>query len=398
MVVTNPSMFSRSRCIAALMVAIFCSLFSVTSKAAVLPEDHIDILYHKYEGGGMTIDGPSILVRKQFKDTVSIWGNYYVDMLSSASIDVMTQGSPYTEERIETSVGMDYLHDRTTLSFSHTNSSEEDYEANTYGFGLSQEFFGDMSTLSLNYSKGQDEVRRNLRDEGEIVETTKVGDATHQRFSIGFTQVLTRKWIVSLNAEAVVDEGFLNNPYRSVRYLDNSGNQLTQLERYPTTRNSDAFAIRSLYYLPWRASARLEYKTFLDSWGIEADIFELRYLHPIGERWLIEAKVRGYSQTAADFYSDLYPFEDAQNFLARDKELSEFTTSTYGLGVTYEIKAPFLSWFDSTTVNLYWDSITFDYVNFLENTEENQIEFGVGTEPAYTFEANVIRFFLSFKY
>jgi hypothetical protein len=32
--------------------------------AGVLPDDRTDILYHQYEGGGVTIDGPSILVRK----------------------------------------------------------------------------------------------------------------------------------------------------------------------------------------------------------------------------------------------------------------------------------------------------------------------------------------------
>lgn len=390
MVVTKAGIF---RLIGALAL-----LFSASAQAAVLPEDQTDILYHRYEGGGMIIDGPSVLVRKQFKNTVSLWGNYYVDTLSSASIDVMTQGSPYEEERIETSIGADYLHDRTTLSISHTNSSEEDYEANSVGFGLSQEFFGDMTTLSLNYSKGEDIVRRNLREEGVIVESFDVGEATHQRFSIGVTQVLTPKWIVAINVESVIDEGFLNNPYRSVRYLGNSGEELTQPELYPTTRNSDAVALRSLYYLPWRASFRLEGRKFVDSWGIEATTYELRYLHPIGEHIMLEAKYRGYEQTAADFYADLFPFESAQNFLARDKELSEYSNTAFGLGASYTFKTNFVKWLDEASVNLYWDNINFDYVNFRENTEENQVEFGVGNEPFYTLEANVARFYLSFKY
>jgi len=390
------SSLALNKCLLCLFTAL--TLFAATVRAAVLPEDRTDVLYHRYEGGGMMVDGPSVLVRKQVKDTFSFWGNYYVDMISSASIDVMTQGSPYTEQRVETSVGVDYLHDRTTYSLSHTNSNEEDYSADTTSFSLAQEFFGDMTTLSANYSKGEDEVRKNLRKDGAIVDTFHVGYASHQRFGVGLTQVLTRKWLVSLGVESVIDEGFLNNPYRSVRFLQPNGDVGTQSEIYPTTRNSDAVALRTMYYLPWHASTRLEYRYFTDSWGIRSTNYEIRYIHPIGNQWRVQAKYRAYSQNAATFYSDLYPYENAQNFLARDKELSEYTNSGYGLGVTYEIKTHYLAWFDKTTLNLFWDSITFNYKTFRENTEENIVQFGAGNEPPYSFNTNVVRFFLTFDY
>ncbi|MDH3856544.1 MAG: hypothetical protein OEV07_01000, partial [Gammaproteobacteria bacterium] len=31
-------------------------------RAAVLPEERVDLLYHRYDGGGAEIDGPSFLV------------------------------------------------------------------------------------------------------------------------------------------------------------------------------------------------------------------------------------------------------------------------------------------------------------------------------------------------
>ena len=106
----------------------------------------------------MVIDGPSILVRKSIADTVSVSANYYVDNVSAASIDVVTTASPYTEERTETSVGIDYLYDKTIMSLSYTTSSENDYEANTAFFAVSQDFFGDLTTLSLGYGVGWDTV------------------------------------------------------------------------------------------------------------------------------------------------------------------------------------------------------------------------------------------------
>ncbi|MDH5620692.1 MAG: hypothetical protein OEY74_01305, partial [Gammaproteobacteria bacterium] len=99
--------------------------------AGVLPEDRADVLYHLYDGGGVEIDGPSILVRKQVGKSVSVVGNYYVDMVSSASIDVVTTASPYTEERKQWSLGMDYLRGNTTMRVNYTSSEESDYDAET---------------------------------------------------------------------------------------------------------------------------------------------------------------------------------------------------------------------------------------------------------------------------
>ncbi len=389
MVVTKPWL-------SALVLA--ASLFaSSLSSAAVIPEDRADILYHQYSGGGLTIDGPSVLVRKGFKDKVSVWGNYYTDSISGASIDLLSQGSTYYEEfREEKSIGVDYLHDRTTLSLSATNSHERDYTANSVAFSVSQEFFGDMTTLSMNYAQGNDDVRRNNYEGERIVATEEVGEARRQRFGLGLTQVLTRRWIMALNAESVIDDGFLNNPYRQVRFLSGA-DVLWQSEIYPETRNSDAFALRTIYYLPWKASLKFEYRIFSDSWGVEANHYEFRYIHPIKEKLVMEAKYRAYEQTSASFFSDLFPFEDAQDFLARDKELSEFSNILFGVGASYKLEYDFLNWFDETTVNFYWDNISFDYENFREVTPDTAA-LGAGNEPFYAFQANVVRLFLSFKY
>ena len=85
--------------------------FSASLLAAVLPEDRFDALYHSYDGGGISVTGPSYLIRKHIGRSLSLWGNYYVDSVSSATIDVVTAATPYHEQRIEKSAGIDYLRD-----------------------------------------------------------------------------------------------------------------------------------------------------------------------------------------------------------------------------------------------------------------------------------------------
>ncbi|MDH3848567.1 MAG: DUF3570 domain-containing protein, partial [Gammaproteobacteria bacterium] len=184
----------------------------------VLPEDRGDALYHRYEGGGVTIDGPSVLVRKKAGKSLSFVGNYYLDMVSSASIDVITTASPYTEERTQWSLGMDYLRGNTTMRLNYISSVESDFDASTYAFSVSEDMFGDLTTLTLSYAFGEDIV-------GRSDDPTFRRDNTRQHYGVGVTQILTRNLIATLNFETVTDEGFLNNPYRSVRYVD-SGSAL----------------------------------------------------------------------------------------------------------------------------------------------------------------------------
>jgi hypothetical protein len=356
--------------------------------AGVLPEDRADFLLHSYDGGGVTIQGPSLLVRKQFAQKFSASANYYVDKVQSASIDVVTTASPYEEERTQYSVGLDYLHDRWTMSVGLTNSEENDYAAETLSFGISQDIFGDLTTVSLGYTLGDDVVGR--RGDPAFTDTIE-----RQGYKLGVSQILTKNLLLGLSFETITDEGFLNNPYRQVRYLDASSAQGYSYERevYPRTRTSDAGAARLRYYLPWRAAVHGEYRQYSDTWDIASDTVELGYTHPIEPGWMIEGKLRFYSQDKADFYSDLFARSNFQNFIARDKELSTFTSQSLRLAVSYDIVRGGWKFVERGTVNVIYDHLMFDYEDFRDLTGSGAAP---GAEPFYTFDANVVQVFISF--
>lgn len=366
-------------------------LLSLTGRAAVLPADRADALYHDYDGGGVEVNGPSILIRKSVGSSVSAFYNYYVDNISSASVDVLSYASPYTEQRTEQSAGIDYLRGKSTLSLSYTNSTESDYVSDTYDFTISQDLFGDLTTVALGYSFSDNTVGKNVGNTTQIVGTARV-----QTYHVSVSQILTKNSILGFTFDTITDEGFLNNPYRSVRYRDpTSGTGFSyQSEVYPNTHTSNAGALRLRYYLPWHGAVHAGYRLFSDTWGIRARTWELGYTQTLQERLTFEVKYRLYDQTKADFYSDLFPYRDAQNFLARDKELSTFSSRNLGLGVTYEFLKNGWGFIDSGSANLYYDMFHFDYEDF------RNIPAGgpVGQEPLYNFDAGVIRAFLSIWY
>jgi hypothetical protein len=202
--------------------------------------------------------------------------------------------------------------------------------------------------------------------------------------------------LLGFSFETITDEGFLNNPYRSVRYLDDSSPAgfSYEPEVYPRTRTSDAAALRLRYYLPYRAALHGEYRTYSDTWGIKSDTYELGYTHPLDDGITIEAKVRGYSQNEADFFSDLFPYSQFANFIARDKELSRFDSTTLRLGVSYDILEGGWHFVERGTVNFVYDHILFDYQNFRDLRQTSGLT--PGTEPLYDFDADVIQIFVSF--
>ncbi len=380
--------------------------------ATILPDERVDVLEHLYDGGGVEVSGPSVLVRKSIGSTVSVKANYYVDMVSSASIDVqysksatdlLSGASKYSEERLEKSIGVEYIHDRTTFNLGYTTSEENDYNAETTSASVSQSFFGDLTTLSLGLSFGQDLVGKNLNSKPDPA--FRLLEKDRRKYSFGLSQILTKNLIVDVSFEsgsdhctnALENDTCLNNPQRQVRYKSNSTKGFDwQSEVYPLTHNTDAVGLRAIYHLPYRASIRGDVRSFVDSWGVKAKNAELRYTQEVYKDVLVELKYRVYSQTKADFYEDLFPFRNAQKFLARDKELSQFASTSIGLGVTY--KMPWaIPGFEKSTANFYWDHMKIDYDDFRDfNNFMKLKDFEEGDENLYSLDADVIRFYIAF--
>jgi len=356
--------------------------------AGVLPDDRSDILYHQYVGGGVEIDGPSILMRKSIGKSVSVAANYYVDMISSASIDVITTASPYTEERTQYSLSADYLRGNTMMSVGLTSSEESDFDATTYNLSIAQDMFGDLTTLTLSYAYGDDTVRRS-DDPGFF------RDNTRQHYGIGVTQILTRNLISALNFEVITDEGFLNNPYRSVRYLD-AGSPLGysfEPELYPATHTSSAVGLRAKYYLPYRAALEAQYRFFTDTWEVDGHTASIAYTHPWRE-FIFTAKYRWHDQTGAHFFRDVFSRSEATNFRGRDKELSPLTSQTLKFSVAYEFLSDGMGFLDKGTVNFSLDHLMIDYNEFRDISTGALL----GDEPLYHLDANVFQLFFSFWY
>ena len=375
-----------------LIITLLLSMTFGVSHAGVLPDDRADVLYHLYDGGGVEIDGPSVLVRKKAGKSLSFVGNYYVDMISSASIDVITTASPYTEERTQWSLGMDYLRGNTTMRVNYTESVESDFDAKSYAFSVSQDMFGDLTTLTLSYGLGDDLVRSS-------VDPTFEEPLDRQIYGVGVTQILTKNLISAVNFETVTEEGYLNNPYRVVRYEDplSALGYSFEPELYPNTRTTTAIGLRARYFLPYRAAIEGEYRWFTDTWDIDANTVAVSYIHPWGD-WTFTGKFRWHDQTGAHFYRDIFARSQETNFRGRDKELSELTSYTLTMQAAYEFinddGNPTWGFIKRAKVTASLNMLSVDYHDFSDLTALQP----VGQEPLYQLDADIFQLYFSIFY
>jgi hypothetical protein len=364
--------------------------------ADVLPDDRADIFYSKYSGGGMDITGESALVRKKFTENFAVEASYFIDKVSGASIDVLSQASQIKDERRQKTGTVEYVHDKTTYTASFINSVERDYRSNTSSFSLKQDMFGDLTTLALSFSNTTDTVGEN-NGTAFVPNVTWLGHAQSRSYDIDLSQILTKNLIAGVNFNVITDQGYLANPYRSVRFLDpdNPKGYSLASQVYPDTRTSTAIQWEAKYFLPYRAAVTGSWRYFRDTWSIVGNTFEVDYTHPISNIWILEGRLRYYKQNHADFYSDLFAYADEFRFEARDQDLSAQENYTIGGKATYAFLPNGWKIFKRATVTFDVSRITFHYLDFRNIKYYGVPQYLPGDEPLYQFNATVYQIYMS---
>jgi hypothetical protein len=379
-------------------VAVVVTLLLIRATCAdVLPDDRADLFYSKYSGGGMDITGESAAVNKKFTENIAAQLNYFVDHVSGASIDVLSQASQIKDERIQKSATLEFVHDKTTYTASYTGSVERDYRSDTASIAMKQDMFGDLTTLSLAFANTVDKVGEN-NGTAFVPVIAWLGHAQSRSYDIDWSQILTKNLIAGVNFNVITDQGYLANPYRSIRYLDagtpngySLGSQV-----YPDTRTSTAIQGEMKYFLPYRAAVTGSFRYFRDTWSIVGKTFEVDYTHPLSNIWILEGRFRYYTQNHADFYSDLFDYANEYRFEARDQDLAAQNNYTIGAKATYAFLPNGWKMFKRATVTFDASRITFHYLDF-RNIKYYGVQQGYqpGTEPLYQFNATVFQVYMS---
>jgi hypothetical protein len=312
---------------------------------------NVDTLVYS-DTDNVDVVSPQVGVRRELADGEgSVGARVVVDVISAASVDVVSQASQrFSEVRTEADLSASLPVAGFVPSVSYRYSHEPDYESHGGRLGVERRLGSADTTLSFGYGLTVDRVGMSGTPSSVFSErlTTHSGD-------VGITQVIDRRTLVRLVYSLTAQQGYMEKPYRLVPLFDDAGLAMAEAdgvaldldsfdayrlaskppEEVPDDRYRHAVALRALHYLPSMSSSlRVDYRFYVDSWGITAHTLEPALYREIGESWRVNAFARLYRQSAASFWQRTYRVSDpamAPRWRTVDKSLSPFASATAGL-------------------------------------------------------------------
>lgn len=249
-----------------------------------------------------------------------------VDVISAASVDVVTQATPgFTEVRREADLAASYRVGSLLPGLRYRYSDEPDYRSHGFGGTLARDFADHDTTIAVGYDVSLDTVGRS----GTAFSDWSRDLTTHTA-EVSWTQNLGPRTIGRLAYSLVVQDGYLEKPYRYVPLfdpgtlaeLDADGMTLDRdnfssyrlperpPEEVPDRRVRHAVALRGLRFVPGLGALQGDYRFYVDSWGMQAHTADATIRIPAG-RFRIDVEDRLHWQGPVDFWRRAYTIEGA---------------------------------------------------------------------------------------
>jgi hypothetical protein len=289
-----------------------------------------------------------------FTDEVAGWsigGHYLVDVVTAASVDIVsTASSKWTEIRHAGSANASVKYDDVSLEASGSISREPDYLSLTGGGTLTVELFDKNVTPFLGFSYGQDDVGRT----GLPRELWRNKQTLSGR--LGVTFVVDRATIASVQVDGVEESGYLAKPYRYIPLFAPgvgasvpAGASVAEVnavradprvnEQVPNRRRRFALSGR-LAHRYTSSTIRLDERLYADSWGLLGSTSDFRLPFDAGRRLTLWPHLRFHIQNQVAFWERAYELIPGPGgelgipvLRAGDRELSPMYMATGGAGM-----------------------------------------------------------------
>ena len=256
------------------------------------------------DNDALTVISPQLSVRGDLSEEFEISAGYEVDVISAATVDVLTAASPrgYKEERHGLSVGLLWTPEpETKISAKYIPSWEIDYRSHSLTAGVSREWLDRRLTTTLNGSVGLNRVGRSGSD------TSTFRDLSTVSLGIGIGWIASRWTVLEAVYEPQWLDGFMASPYRFVEIQWTGGSSVMTPEAVPDhrLRHAIGFGVRHALTAEWFLSGK--YRLYNDSWGVLSNTAEAELQRALAwDKLILGLSMRGYRQSKADFHKERY--------------------------------------------------------------------------------------------
>ncbi|MBK7584949.1 MAG: DUF3570 domain-containing protein [Myxococcales bacterium] len=307
-----------------LLLTAVCTPARADNRAAVSLSSYAD-------DNELTVVSPQASLRQELDDRVSVEGSYEADIISAASVDVLTAASPrgYHEVRHGFSAGVLWKPER-EISFraKYIPSFEPDYSSQGLLLGTAYEWFERRLEQRIDVRASFDRVGRagEPRSTWRDLELVSIGPT--------LSWVLDRFSVVSLAYELQAQSGFQASTYRFVPISWASGTEVSVPEQHPKwrVRHALGMGVRRALSRHWFVSGG--YRFYRDSWGVQSHTGDLGAQHATDQsKVIVGLDLRAYTQGEASFYREHYSSAPGTipTLRSRDKMLSKNWSLLAGL-------------------------------------------------------------------
>jgi len=291
---------------------------------------------HLYaDDDGMTVVSPAAAAQAPVATAVLVDAAVDVDVVSGASVDVITSASPGTihERRVEAALGASVATTRTiTLGARAIASHEHDYDALHVAVSGRTELAKRNTVLELAADGGWEQA-------SSVSDPSFHADRRTQRVIATISQVLGIRAYADLIVDVARARGYHASPYRSVILTDPASPEVLRVpEVTPELRRAGAAALRLRHAIGDRAALHATYRLYADDWHIVSHTLGLAALTEADDhRWRAGLALRGYTQTAADFERARYVVIDGMVPALRTRDRSLSAMGSVGATLTADV-------------------------------------------------------------
>jgi len=264
----------------------------------------------------------------------SFRGRYIADIVTSASVDVVSAATGAFDDLRHEGLGSVSYHDGTrTASLTYVYSVENDWSSHSVSGSYANDFWDHRITVGLGGGFTANAVGRS-------------GDPNFHRsllqgsLSATVGLVASKRDLLNFDYTFVYLNGYQASPYRFVRISDPNvtipGIYVAAPEAPPDTRGRHALAARWNHAVGKDSALKSHIRGYLDDWGIRSITAGTELVLGLGN-FDLGMFVRGYAQSKVEFYQPVY--DRPRRYMTSDRELATFVDAFGGLRLAFGRRA-----------------------------------------------------------
>lgn len=271
--------------------------------------------------------------------------------------------SGITDRRSELSIGSRYYLENGSFAGNIGYSEENDYRAVYFGLNGERHFNQDLTTISAGLSYSSDDI---FPSDALLFNRVIKEDKQSSSLFVSVSQIINQVSSFQSALSITEQSGFLSDPYKLRDIRPDSKTQIAWSNSYRR------------FFVSANAALHVNYRYYHDDFGISSHTSDLSWHQNLGRRYQLVPQLRYYSQSAADFFTNVDDFLlPTSEYQSSDYRLSAFGAVSGGLSVIADMN----SWKATLTIERYLANDKYSSYEVSEPStalvKYNRISFGI---------------------